>query len=730
MRVCAERTVVLLAVAMAALSACGPAGEPRQVQAGTTLELPAAGGGSVSLELPTSESTAVDSMTGPADIPTAIVTLTPNERARIRAVVIPEAGTDASTRVAYLREAGLDSVDVLGDGDVPLVAYYTGDSASLERVWPCGSNQLLALRATMAGDSRGILLRYLGDAFAGATRQPWDDLRSVYLADRTRPQIFEEAGEEDVTPPPHVHHSLGLRVRPTTHRLDLTDTLTVDFSRTPSDSQLVMNPPEWSGGSVSALTPLRGQVRQSGGRMVCRADSQRVFRGVYSGSLEGFFVREEGSDYALEGRIKLNLSFCCGAWLHPWSADPADYTLRISAPPGYSIYAPLEEVDRTESDTLQTVTLTTPEGGIRGPVAWAVGYLGRRELRSGSSVVLPEPDSTVVSQVSDSATVQSSDTVAAMRTLAAVDWADNLGRFCWGNLGFEGARLDYVLISGDGSQVLRAGPGCLFVSPGLLVSLGDYPSWPDSLRRGIRPRGADVVGAASAAILSRSTHLDPALEKALCAWSVLRYYEENLPSRAEGGSLMRQAFLRYYLHQSEDLGGTEYALADPRLLGSDLEDAVLLGKAPLVLDMLDRSLQRFALGLRRSLASLRHSGNSFLRLHSASRIPAGTEEDELFWKWLTYPGIPQVTVTWQDSAGVLYLDAAQWQPGLEFPLRMDSVRVSFTDGSSASLHLSRRQGGQMYVAVLPDTAQRVLSVRLNSDCRMPADFLYRRSEAR
>ena len=87
MRVCAERTVVLLAVAMAALSACGPAGEPRQVQAGTTLELPAAGGGSVSLELPTSESTAVDSMTGPADIPTAIVTLTPNERARIRAVV-------------------------------------------------------------------------------------------------------------------------------------------------------------------------------------------------------------------------------------------------------------------------------------------------------------------------------------------------------------------------------------------------------------------------------------------------------------------------------------------------------------------------------------------------------------------------------------------------------------------------------------------------------------------
>jgi hypothetical protein len=656
-------------------------------------------------------------MTGPADIPTALVTLTPNERARIRAVVIPEAGTDASTRVAYLREAGLDSVEVIGRGEVPLVTYYTGDSASLERVWACGSNQLLALRATMAGDSRGILLRYLGEAFSNAEREPWEGLRSVYLADRTREQIFEEEGEEDVTPPPRVHHSLSLRVRPTTHRLDLLDTLTVDFSRTPADSQLVMNPPEWSGGSVSALTPLRGEVRQSGGRMVCLADSQRVFRGVYSGSLEGFFVREEGSEYALEGRIKLNLSFCCGAWLHPWSEHPSDYTLRISAPPGYSIYAPLAVVDSSLTDTLKTVELTTPEGGIRGPVAWAVGYLTRRELRSGSSVILPE---------TDSAAVQDADSMAAMRTVAAVDWAGNLSRFCWRYFGFEGARLDYVLISGDGNRVLRPGPGCLFVSPELLVSLGDYPAWPDSLRRGIRPQGADVVGAASAAILSRSTHLDPALEEALCGWSVLRYYGDNLPPGAGSGAAMREAFLRYYLYRTESLGGTEYSIADPRLPQSDLEEPVLIGKAPLVMDMLARSLQRFELGLRRSLASLRHSGNSFLRLHSATRIPEGSEDDELFWKWLTYPGIPQVMVTWRDSAGVLYMDASQWQPGLDFPLRMDSVRVGFTDGSAATLGLSRRQGGQMYVAVLPDTSHRVLTVHLNSRCRIPADFLYRR----
>ena len=704
---------------LAALSSCG---EPRQaVQAEDLhlLELPAGRGGAVSLSLPPSESMSIDTLTGPEESPTAIVTLTPNERARIRAAAIPEAGTDASTRVEYLREAGLDSVSISpgnAGGEAPLVCYFTGDSASVERVWPCGANQLLALRATMAGDSRATLLRYLGDALRTAQRHPWPGLRGVHLTDRTREQILREAGEEDVTPPPRVHHSLGIEVFPTMHRLELVDTITIDFSLTPADSQLSLEPPERAGGEVSILTPIRGDVQQAGGLTVCRADTGRVFKGVYSSVLEGFILRDESSAYPLTGQVKLNLSFCCGAWLHPWSRHPSDYSVRFNVPPGYTVYAPLIEVDRISTDTSETVELATPEGGIRGPIAWAVGYLSSRELRSGSAVVLPggadpgNEDSTRVS-----------DTVMEVQT--AIDWAVNLNRFCWNYLGFESARLDYILIGGEHGQVLQAGPGCLFISPDLLLELAEYPSWPDSLRRGSRPKGADVVAAAAAAILSRSTHLDPALERALCGWSVLRYYQDNLPADAAGSALMRQAFLRYYLYSTESLGGTEYAIADPRLLDSPLRDPVLLGKAPLVLDLLHSRLQRFDLGLQRALGSLRHSGNSFLRLHSAIRISAGSSDDELFWKWLTYPGIPQLTTTWSDSAGVLYVELDQRQPGLGFPMEMDSVLVTFKDGSSAGLSLSRRQGGNLHVAVLPDTFKEVLSVQVNPDWRIPADVL-------
>jgi hypothetical protein len=715
-----------LAVALAILAACGGTPPPRPPEEGVDLTLPAGRGDTVSMTLPPSDATAVDSITGPHDNPTAVVSLTPNESARIRAVAIPEAGTDAETRMEYLREAGLDSVAVIGgpeDGDgVPLVSYYTGDSASLERVWACGSNQLLALRATMAGDSRGILLRYLGDALRSAERRPWSGLRSVYLADRTREEIFREAGEGDVTPPPRVSHSLHLGIFPTVHRLDLLDTLTIDFSRTPADSQLALNPPERAGGSVGALTPIRGRVSQSGGMMVCSADSERVFRGVYSTSLEGFFLRADGHEYTLMGQVKLNLSFCCGAWLHPWSEGPADYDLTIEAPAGYSVYAPLEEVSGSSTDTLETRRFTSPEGGIRGPVAWAVGYFDREELRSGSVAILPESDTLAASG-------EEEDARAGLQTRTAVDWAENLNRFLWKYMGFEGARLDYILIRGLDGEVLRAGPGCLFLSPELLVSLGDYPSWPDSLRSGSRPPGADVVGAATAAMLSRSTYLDPALERALCGWSVLRYYEDNFPDNAPGSSMMRQAFLRYYLYRTEVEGGTEYSIADPRVTDGPLADPVLLGKAPLVLDMFADRLQRFELGLQRSLGSLRHSGNSFLRLHSALRITDDPGREALFWRWLTYPGIPQLMVTWSDSAGVLYLQVSQWQAGLDFPVMLDSVRVGFTDGSSAGLVLSRRQGGHMYVAVLPDTTREVLSLEVNPDRRVPADAFYRRGSS-
>jgi len=709
--------------ALCLLSACDSSPAPRPMDGGLRLVLPAGKGGKVSLTLPSSEFTAIDTIAGPEEQPTAIVSLTPNERARIRAVAIPEAGTDAYTRMEYLKAAGLDSVEVMVDSQqeeaAPLVSYFTGDSASLERVWACGSNQLLALRATMAGDSRGILLRYLGDALRAAGREPWSGERGVYLADRTRREIFREAGEEDVTPPPYIIHSLHISIHPTVHRLDLLDTLTIDFSPTPEDSQLALNPPERAGGSVGALTPIRGEVNQSGESMVCVADSERVFQGIYSTSLEGFFLREDDSGYALKGQVKLNLSFCCGAWLHPWSETPADYDLTVKAPAGYSIYVPLEEVWSRSTDTLQTSRFTTPEGGIRGPVAWAVGYFRQEELRPGSSAIFPESDSLIDSD-------STGEAPPALETRTAVDWAENLNRFCWRYMGFEGARLDFILIRGVDGRILRAGPGCLFVSPELLVSLGEYPTWPDSLSSGHRPPGADVVGAASAAILSRSTHLDPALERALSGWSVLRYYEDNFPDDAPGAGLMRQAFLRYYLYATETEGGTEYAIADPRLRDSPLVDPVLLGKAPLVLDLFAERFPRFELGLQRSMSSLRHSGNSFLRLHSAFRISEETHQEDLFWKWLTYSGLPQLMVTWSDSAGVLYLQVSQWQPGLDFPLVLDSVRVGFTDGSSTGLGLSRRQGGHLYVAVLPDTSREVLSLDVNPDLRVPADAVYRK----
>jgi hypothetical protein len=83
-------------------------------------------------------------------------------------------------------------------------------------------------------------------------------------------------------------------------------------------------------------------------------------------------------------------------------------------------------------------------------------------------------------------------------------------------------------------------------------------------------------------------------------------------------------------------------------------------------------------------------------------------------------------VTWADSAGVLYLEVSQWQPGLGFPVMLDSVLVTFTDGSSAGYRLARAQGGGIHYAVLPDTARHVLDVEVDPACTMPVDAIYRK----
>ncbi|MCD4848670.1 MAG: hypothetical protein K8R76_10835 [Candidatus Aegiribacteria sp.] len=643
------------------------------------------------------------------DLVTGIVFKTDESETVLTSMLVPGCGSTAEDRVNYLETGGLSKpimveVPPLGETAGFLAVLYTcEDSSVVERVWNRGAGELAVLQAKTQGSSPNLLLSSVSRIFRTAELvNPANNmLRSVYLSDRNRTMIVEEVNS-DVTVPPDVYHSIVLSVNPARREITVVDTLTIYFSPTQSDSQLTLFLPNT--GTDSNFESLSGYFEYSGDSVCCVADSSRVFKGLFSGEWTGF-ISGSTDRITISGlQINPSTSFQCGMWFYPGNDIPASYRLDISVPDmGYRVYAPLQELSRVVSDSLLIVSYSSPEGGIRGPLAWATGVFSEMDISGWRSKYY----------------CHDSDSLALeMRYLA-----DDLASVFWNNMGFSGARLDFVIVRSLDVPVFLTGPGCVFLSSDMLSSIQGYESWSDSLVSGISVPAAAVVFEAARAFLAGSTYLTECLRDAFAAWSVYRFAiaEDN----ADSAELL-EAYMKYYLYTSEIEGGVEYGIADPGLNESPLYDPVVLGKAPVVIEFLTREIPAFKRGIPRALGNLRHSGDSFGRLFSAMGIWESGEFGELFFQWLYSPGIPQIEVAWADSSGYLHIWIEQYQPGQNFPLGSitDDVLI-ITEENSEMIELTRGSTEGFFSGRIPDITKNIRAINIDPDRILPADIIYR-----
>ncbi|MCK5064943.1 MAG: hypothetical protein KAQ97_06655, partial [Candidatus Fermentibacteraceae bacterium] len=469
-----------------------------------------------------------DSLLYSGDIVTGIVMKADESEIVLTAMLVPGCGSTAEDRLNYLETVGLSNpttveIPSLGENASFLAVLYTSeDSSAVERIWNRGAEELVVLQVKMQGSSPNMLLSSISGILrtADLVEPPNSMLRSVYLSDRNRSLIVEEVNS-DVAVPPDVNHRINLSINPSQREITVLDTLVIDFSPTQSDSELTLFLP--NSGTGSSFESLNGHFEYVGDSIRCVADSSRIFTGLFSGTWSGFI--SGSTDRIIISGLQINpsTSFQCGMWFYPGNDIPASYSLDISVPDmGYSIYAPLQELSSVVSDSLLIVSYSSPEGGVRGPLAWATGGFSEIDIAGWRSKYF----------------CHNSDSLALEMSYLA----DEIASVFWNNMGFSGARLDFVIVRSLDIPVFLTGPGCVFLSSDILASIQGYESWSDSLVSGITVPAAAVVFETARSFLAGSTYLTECLRDAFAAWSVYKFItaEENTNS-AE----LLEAFLKY-----------------------------------------------------------------------------------------------------------------------------------------------------------------------------------------
>ncbi len=700
------RFFVFVSVAALFIS-CGDGREASDLQYDETVSIYADKGVYIELTLVAEE--CEDSLVYRNEMPVELRVSHENCESLITAMLVPGCGSTPADRMEYLSEndiLNLDTSYVRPYGEVTgfnAVVYLKGDSSVVERVWNRGSGELVVLQVKSGNTSLNTLLTAITGILSKAEIvEPTNGLsRSVYLSDRVRSEIVEEVNA-DVAVPPEVRHRIELSVDPMRREMFVLDSLTINFRPTQSDSQLTIYLPYCDNGA--RFETLSGYAENSGDSVLCTADSTRVFSGLYSGSWNGFI--SSSTDRITEEGLQINpsISFQSGMWFYPGCAIPSAYTFDISVPDiGYEVYAPLQEVSRNVYDSWLTVSYISQIEGIKGPLSWAIGGFTENAIADERSrYICLESDSTA---------------------LGMIDLADAIAKVLWSNMGYDGARLDIVVVRSLDLPVFITGPGCVFLSTNVLSSVRGYETWSDSLVRGRAVPATSIVFETAKAYLAGSTFLSENLRNVLAAWSVYRFV---LSGDESVSTQLLEAFRKYYLYFSEMDGGIEYSIADPRLNESPLHDPVLFGKAPIVIEFLIHEIPAFERAVPRALRNLRHSGDSFSRLFSAMGISESGGYGEMFFQWLYSPGLPQLEILWMDSSGTLKLWVEQYQPGQDFPLGtiLDEIRV-FTRTGFIDLGLSQGSREGFYTGNISATAERVLAVDIDPDCILPADIIYR-----
>ncbi len=578
------------------------------------------------------------------------------------------------------------------------------DSLRFNMKWHVGGSAVLIFSVIIPDRGEEQLIRHARAVCESASIVRPAGLRSVFLSDRTGSDIDEERASTAVEPPPRVNHHLLVYYQQdgTSTCLEIIDSLVVDFRESATDSMAFTYIHR---DTSSVISSTAGIFRRGSAPNLyhCFADSSGVYTGVFRNQ---FQINMPYLDS--QGRVgvqsRLTSAYLSGDAYYPISAVPENYSVRIFLPDSISSWTPLESGESPDE-------WYSGPGGIVGGLPVAIGNYTASTLFPRYRMLILE-----------GSPISSLDSIAVEKIASVLR----------STLDFPSAEFSFVeIINPDGPVVISAFGGMLF-SRGSLENLADVSAWDENLANGIVPPGSDILIGAAEGILVQSLQLDPAISDMLAAWIPLRYYAANTDDEP-GTAVVRNAYLKYYLFNTEILGGNsgtpavaEYALGDPTLNSSPLRPFVVGGKGVIVMEYLSslRVLNR----LPYLLQDFTHasSGNFWLKISSSLRVYRNTSKYDLLRALLYQPGIPQINVRWWEDDEKILIDMTEIQPGLPFNLEFSECQIHLPDTVITRTLMPSMEPGLLQCTAGPAGDGHVSAIDLNHTGVIPVDLMYTR----
>jgi hypothetical protein len=592
----------------------------------------------------------------------------------------------------------LNETDSLNhDGSVP-------DSIRFSRKWYTGASSVLLFTVTIPDTGDELVISRAREVCESASILKPEGIRSVFLSDRTGSQIDEERASADVVPPPEVSHYMQVFYQPDSmnYCLEVIDSLVVDFRESNADSLTFTF---INRDSSSVIFSTAGVFRRSSAsnQYSCFADSSGIYTGVFRNRFR-INIPYPNSQGQVSVQARLTSAFLSGDGYCPLSSTTENYSVQFFLPDSIIAWTPLkldEDTQKWNSDP----------GGIIGGLPVAIGSYTE-------SYIYPRYRLFVLN----------ADPISDLDSIAVTRIAATLYR----TLDFPSADFSFVEIFNPDRQVVVSAFGGILFSRGSLECLNDVSSWDETILSGNVPAGSEILIKAARGILLQSLQLDQILSDMLAAWVPIRYFEANTEDE-QGLWTLRQAYLKYYLFNSEVQGGNgsiniveEFALSDPMLSVSPLREFVTGGKGVIVLEYLNslRMLNRIPYLLQDFTHA--SSGNFWLKVSSSLRVSSETRDYSLLRSLLYQPGIPQVHARWWENEGKVFIELQEIQPGSPFNLNFNQCQLYFPDTVLTRTLIADRLTGLLQCSAGSPGSGPVTAIDLNHTGVIPADIMYER----
>ncbi|MCK5842045.1 MAG: hypothetical protein KAH31_07750 [Candidatus Sabulitectum sp.] len=578
------------------------------------------------------------------------------------------------------------------------------DSLQFNMEWHVGGSTVLIFSVTIPDRGDEQLISQVRSVCTGASVVRPPGLRSIFLSDRTGSLIDSERASTAVEPPPDVTHHLMVYYQQdsTGSLLETIDSLVVNFTESNADS-MAFTFIHRSTGSVISSTA--GHFRRDSiqNKYLCFADSTGMYTGVFRNQFQ-INIPYLDSQGRVSVQSRLTSAYLSGDGYYPISVVPENYNVRVFLPDSISSWAPLLRGE------LPDQWYSAP-GGIVGGLPIAIGNYTESQLFPRYRMLIFE-----------GSPISPLDSIAVRRMASILR----------STLDFPSAEFSFVEVINPAGPVVTSAFGGMLFSRGSLESLADVSAWDENFANGVIPPGSNILIGAAEGILMQSLQLDPILADMLASWIPVRYYAANTDN-SHGLALIREAYLKFYLFNTEDLGGNgntpviaEHSLGDPMLNDSPLRPFVARGKGVVVMEYLYslRMLNR----LPYLLQDFTHasSGNFWLKVSSSLRVFRGTDKYDLLRALLYQPGIPQIQARWWEDNDKLFVHMTEIQPGLPFNLEFGECRLHFSDTTVVREMTHSIESGLNQCTIGLSGSGEVNAIDVNPTRVIPADIMYTR----